>query len=111
MSKYISVLKYWLGNDSEIFTTSEVMREIQAQSYVGPLVPDEKCRSERRFYVKYGLLYPPREILVLRELRLYDLFKPPFEPDKLREYIEKNWKFNQTLVDSDWQKDVQGKNP
>ncbi|QSZ28722.1 hypothetical protein DSL72_003224 [Monilinia vaccinii-corymbosi] len=105
--KYIEVLKHWLGEGDEAFTTSEAMRGIQ--SAFPRQVPsyEQKCQKEQQLYAEYGLLYPPKKILLSREPELSNLLKNKLKPNKLREYVERNWRFNPTMMDLDWYKQMQ----
>ncbi|TGO68988.1 hypothetical protein BOTNAR_0017g00340 [Botryotinia narcissicola] len=113
MAKYIGVLYHWLNKSDEgsySFTTSEAMRGIREELSDRPHFLDEHFKKEKQIYVKYGVLRPPEKILMSREPRLSGLIKTPSKSTELRKYIEKSWKFNPTMMDSDWYDYMQRRN-
>ncbi|KAF7945713.1 uncharacterized protein EAE97_004751 [Botrytis byssoidea] len=113
MAKYIGVLNHWLNKNDDgsySFTSSEAMRDIHKELSDRPHFLDEHFKKEKQIYVKYGVLRPPEKILMSREPRLSGLIKTPSKSTELRKYIEKNWKFTPTMMDSDWYDDMQRRN-
>ncbi|TEY39226.1 hypothetical protein BOTCAL_0466g00080 [Botryotinia calthae] len=114
MSKYIDVLNNWLNRSSagsHSFTVPEAMRDTQEAFSDRLLFSHEPFKKEKQIYVKCGVLRPPENILLSREPRLSGLFETPSKSTELRKYIEKNWRFNPTMMDPDWYDDLQRIHP
>ncbi|KAH8665117.1 hypothetical protein BGZ60DRAFT_516386 [Tricladium varicosporioides] len=118
MEKYVEVLGAWIGSPKDLFTSAEIVQRVRT-AMIGKnedaefLEPNEELyEQERKLYLESAVLLPAQEVLEQHDSTMLELISrnsniPKVPMAVFKGYVEENWHFNTTLVDTTWYKGLQ----